>query len=155
MSTLEEIQAIKRLKYRYLRCLDCKDWAGLADTLAPDATSSYDGGRYSFSGPDKIVGFIEGALGRPAVLTRHHCHHPEIDLTSDTTATGVWYLEDTVIDTEHNTQLQGCAFYRDEYVKLDGAWKIRSTGYERTYEEVFDRGETPSRRLTRTRFDGS
>jgi hypothetical protein len=32
--------------------------------------------------------------------------------------------------------LNGAAFYHDEYVKVDGEWKIRSTGYERLYEEI-------------------
>ena len=27
------LEEIKRLKYRYLRCVDTKDWPGLADTL--------------------------------------------------------------------------------------------------------------------------
>ncbi len=45
MSKLEEIEAIKQLKYAYLRCLDRKDWAGLAETLAEDATSAHDSGK--------------------------------------------------------------------------------------------------------------
>jgi hypothetical protein len=40
MAQLEEIEAIKQLKYRYFRCLDSKRWAELAECFAPDATSS-------------------------------------------------------------------------------------------------------------------
>lgn len=152
MSPLEEIESIKKLKYKYFRCLDSKRWAELAECFAPDATSSYDGGKYSFQGRAQIVGFLEAALGRPTMITLHQGHHPEIELTSPTTATGTWYLEDQVIDAKRNTTLRGAAFYHDEYVKLDGAWKLQSTGYVRTFEEVQDRSETPSLKLTRTLF---
>ena len=155
MSQLEEIESIKQLKYRYFRCLDRKRWAELADCFAPDATSSYDDGKYSFQGRDQIIGFLEGALGRPSMITMHHGHHPEIELTSPTTATGTWYLEDQVIDAERNTMLRGAAFYHDAYVKRDGAWKLQSTGYVRTFEEVQDRSETPSLKLTRTQSASS
>ena len=152
MSLLEEIEAIKKLKYKYFRCLDSKRWVELADCFAPDATSSYDGGKYSFQGRAQILGFLEAALGRPTMITLHQGHHPEIELTSATTAIGVWALDDIVIETEAKLTIRGAAFYHDEYVKLDGAWKLQSTGYVRTFEEVQDRSETPSLKLTRTLF---
>ena len=152
LATLTEIESIKQLKYKYFRCLDSKRWAELADCFVPEATSSYDGGKYSFQGRDQIIGFLERALGRPTMISMHHGHHPEIELTSPTTATGTWYLEDQVIDAKRNTTLRGAAFYHDAYVKRDGAWKLLSTGYVRTFEEVQDRSETPSLKLTRTLF---
>lgn len=154
MSPLEEIEAIKRLKYKYFRCLDSKRWAELAECFTPDATAAYDSGKYSFQGRDRILGFLEAALGRASMITLHQGHHPEIELTSPTTATGTWYLEDQVIDAQRNTTLRGAAFYHDEYVKQGGAWKLLSTGYVRTFEEVQDRSETPSLKLTRTLFEG-
>jgi hypothetical protein len=152
VSPLEEIESIKKLKYKYFRCLDSKRWAELADCFAPDASAAYDGGKYSFQGRAQILGFLEGALGKPTMITLHQGHHPEIELTSPTTATGIWYLEDQVIDAKRNTTLRGAAFYHDEYVKQGGAWKLQSTGYVRTFEEVQDRSETPSLKLTRTLF---
>ena len=32
--------------------------------------------------------------------------------------------------------IRGAAFYSDEYVKIDGQWRIKHTGYKRTYEEI-------------------
>ena len=149
LALLLEIEAIKRLKYKYFRCLDSKRWAELAECFAPDATSSYDGGKYSFQGRDQILGFLERALGPASMITLHQGHHPEIEITGPTSATGIWYLEDQVIDAQRNTTLRGAAFYRDTYIKLGGAWKLQSTGYTRTFEEVQDRSETPSLKLTR------
>jgi hypothetical protein len=148
MSQLDELEAIKRLKYRYLRCLDQKRWDELETCFSEDATSAYSGGKFSFDGRDAIMDFLRKSMGADSFLSSHTVHHPEIELTSDTTATGIWALHDVVIETRANIVIRGAAFYRDEYVKVDGEWKISSTGYERTYEETFSRGDVPSLKLT-------
>lgn len=148
MVDLQEIEAIKRLKYRYLRCLDQKRWNELAECFTADAHSSYGDGKYSFAGRDKIMEFLENSMSSPSMLTSHRVHQPEIDLTSETTATGTWALEDTVIETNAQITIRGAAFYTDEYVKVGGEWKIKSTGYRRTFEEMVSRKDTPSLKLT-------
>jgi hypothetical protein len=45
----------------------------------------------------------------------HHGHTPEIEIVDDNNATGIWYLNDLVIDLKSNTQLSGAAIYHDEY----------------------------------------
>jgi len=146
-----EIEAIKRLKYKYFRCVDCKLWDELAECLTEDASTSYSGGKYAFQGREKIMGFLKKGLDNTRI-SMHHGHHPEIELTSATTATGIWALEDHVIDLKANTSLWGAAFYHDEYVKVNGEWKIKFTGYDRTFEEMWNRAETPSLRLTQSMF---
>jgi hypothetical protein len=136
LTRLIETEAIKQLKYRYFRFLDGKQWDAMAGILAEDATVAYDQGKYTYQGREQIVEFLRNALGRDSMRTAHHGHHPEIDFTSDTTASGIWALRDTVIDKDNHFTLNGAAFYHDEYVKVDGEWKIRSTGYERLYEEI-------------------
>jgi hypothetical protein len=79
-------------------------------------------------------------------------HQPEIELTSPTTATGVWALDDIVIETEAKLTIRGAAFYHDEYVKIGGQWKIKSTGYQRLFEERLSRSDTPSWHLTANRW---
>lgn len=148
MVDLQEIEAIKRLKYRYLRCLDQKKWDELAACFTEDARSSYGDGKYSFAGRDEIMEFLKTSMSSPSMLTSHRVHQPEIDLTSDTTATGTWALEDTVIETQAQITIRGAAFYTDEYVKVGGEWKIKSTGYQRTFEEMMSRKDTPSLKLT-------
>lgn len=135
---LAELEAIKRLKYRYARSLDMKEWDELRACLTDDATAAYGGGKYSYDSPEGIVEFLSTSLTADMV-SRHHVHQPEIDVTSPTTATGIWALDDIVINTTHNFEIRGAAFYRDDYVKLDGEWKIKHTGYTRIYEEMQDR----------------
>jgi hypothetical protein len=43
--------------------------------------------------------------------------------------------------------VRGAAFYSDEYVKVAGAWKIKSTGYKRSFEEI-EPLDRPGRKLT-------
>jgi hypothetical protein len=145
---LHELEAIKRLKYKYLRCLDQKLWDELAECFTEDAKSSYSGGRYAFDGRDAILGFLRKAMGAPSFLSSHRAHHPEIEFQAPDRATGVWALEDTVIETRAGVTIRGAAFYHDEYVKIDGAWKIRATGYRRSYEEIESRRDRPGLKLT-------
>lgn len=144
------IEELRQLKYRYLRSLDLKQWDEFTDTLTPDATGSY-GATLSFGNRDELVGFMREMLG-PEIITVHHCHHPEIDVQGDQ-ATGIWHLDDTVIVTEHRMMLRGAAFYEDRYVRCeDGRWRIRHTGYRRTYEATLSLDDVPSYRLTANRW---
>ena len=149
---LVEIEAIKRLKYKYIRCVDQKRWDELAETFSEDATSSYGDGKFSFSGRDAILDFLRKGMSAPSFHSAHHVHHPEIELTSETTARGTWALEDTVIEKAAGWSLRGAAFYEDEYVKQGGRWLIRHTGYTRIYEESHLRKDIPSLRLTASRW---
>jgi hypothetical protein len=148
LTRLVAIEDICRLKYRYLRCLDQKLWDEIEGCFTDDAVAEYSAGSYRFEGRDAIVGFLRTSMGSEQFLSSHRCHHPEIDFTSDTTATGVWALEDTVVHGEHGVTIQGAAFYNDRYVVADGAWRIAHTGYRRTYEEIFPRASINGLRLT-------
>lgn len=132
---LDDIEAIRQLKYRYFRLLDTKRFTELGELLTEDATTSYQSGQHSYAGRAAIVAFLEEALGSHDIVTMHNGHHPEIELTGATTATGIWYLQDRVVVRAHDFEILGTLLYRDEYVKVDGGWKIRHTGYDRIFEE--------------------
>src|SRR3954452_20373715 len=90
------IEDIKQLKARYFRCMDTKDWDGFARVFTPDATMDMsselrDGrteGTGITAGATAIAAFVRGAVND--VTTVHHGHMPEIELTSATTARGIW-----------------------------------------------------------------
>lgn len=152
---LVALEEIRRLKYRYLRCVDLKRWDELAETLTADATTDYGtlvyGEPLTLSGRDEIVGFMQDKLG-PEIITVHFASQPEIEVDGDT-ATGTWCFEDTVIVTEHRLVIRGAAFYEDRYLRgADGGWRIRHTGYVRTYEAMLSMDDLPSFRLTANRW---
>ncbi len=132
---LVEIEAIKRLKYKYVRCLDQKLWDEIAECFTPDAVAAYSGGKYSFEGRDAIIAFLVESMGAEDFLSAHRVTQPEIDVVDATRATGTWGLVDEVLVKQHNVRVRGAAFYTDEYVKVDGQWRIARTGYTRTFEE--------------------
>ncbi len=144
LAELAEVDLIVRLKHAYFRLLDTKRFDELGTLLTADATSAYASGELSQQGREAIVAFLTESLGDEAILTMHTGHHPEITLTSSTTATGRWYLEDRVIVPAHDFELHGTALYRDEYRKEGGRWLICHTGYDRIFEEQRRRstGET-------------
>jgi uncharacterized protein (TIGR02246 family) len=136
---LAEIEQIKQLKYRYLRAVDLRDWELLAATLTEDATAAYASGKLSFQGREAIVEFMKQALPAGEVISAHRVHHPEIELTSPTTATACWALDDVVIAPAAGVTIRGAAYYEDEMAKFDGRWLISHTGYRRLYEETASR----------------
>jgi hypothetical protein len=135
MDTGTELEAIRRLKYAYFRMLDLKQFDQLGQLLTEDATASYEDGKTTLEGRTAIVLWLSEALGGPDIVTEHHGHHPEIDLTSATEATGSWYLQDRVIVPSADLEIGGTAFYADRYVKTDDGWRIAHTGYVRVFEE--------------------
>jgi SnoaL-like domain len=152
---LVALEEIKRLKYRYLRCVDTKEWDELADTLTADVTVDYGtpamGKPLRFTDRDSLLGFLRENLG-PGVITTHFASQPEIDIDGDQ-ATGTWCFEDTVIVTEHRVVITGVAFYEDRYLRgTDGRWRIAHTGYRRTYESMLSLDDLPSFRLTANRW---
>ncbi|MBP1689212.1 MAG: snoaL-like domain protein [Deltaproteobacteria bacterium] len=152
MQDLREIEAIKQLKYKYLRCVDLKRWDELRECFAEDATSAYGDGQYSFRGREQIMEFLIARMDRPTFITFHHCHHPEIQLTSSTTAVGIWAMEGMGIDLQAGTINHCAAYYHDEYVQRNGQWQIALTGYDYLYDAVQSLADTPSLRLTQNRF---
>jgi hypothetical protein len=138
---LVEHELIKRLKYRYVRCLDLKLFDEVGDCFVEDATASYGGGAYTFEGRDAIVDFLRRSMGSTSMLTSHKVHHPEIELRGPAEASALWALEDTVLLNDFALTVRGAAYYTDEYVKVDGEWRIRHTGYKRVFEELAPRPE--------------
>jgi len=81
----------------------------------------------------------------------HTGHHPEITFKGETEAEGTWYLEDRVFVPGFDFEIHGTALYRDEYVKLGGAWRISHTGYERIFERKL-KPSTGEQRSFESRF---
>ena len=149
LRALEDLEAIKRLKYKYWRCLDQKRWSELAECFTEDATVSYGGGQYQFAGRDRIIGFLRDALSvESGTFGIHHGHHPEIELLGPTRARGRWALHNYMLNVQQARGVREGAFYEDEYVKVGGAWKLMHTGYTYVFHEEWSRNDTPSIRVT-------
>ncbi len=133
---LVEIETIKQLKARYCRYLDTKDWAAWRTIFADDFLSdtSQAGGKV-IEGADEFVAFTRKSLRNQA--TAHQVHAPEIELTSATTARGIWALED-VVRFGPGVNLRGYGHYHETYEKVDGQWRIKSSTLTRLREDIFN-----------------
>ena len=122
---MDDIEAIKQLKARYFRTMDTKDWDGMrrvfTDDVVMDTTESGGG---VITGADDFMAFLRETLAD--VVTVHHGHMPEIELSSPTRATGIWALQDTLIWPD-GTRLAGYGHYHETYEKKGGTWRIASS----------------------------
>ena len=122
---MDHLEAIKQLKARYFRTLDTKDWQGMREVFADDLVmdTSASGGSV-VSGADAFMTALRSIL--KDVVTVHHGHMPEIELTSPTTAKGVWAMQD-LLQWPDGRELQGYGHYHETYVLIDGAWRIKTS----------------------------
>ena len=131
---MDDLEAIKQLKARYFRTIDTKDWAAMrrvfADDIVVDTTAS---GGSVISGADAFMEFLRPTLRD--VLTVHHGHMPEIELTSATTARGIWSMED-MLRFPDGTELHGYGHYHETYEKVGGTWRIKTLTLTRLRQDI-------------------
>jgi hypothetical protein len=147
---LRDIEEIRLLKHRYMRCLDLKLWDEIGETLTVDATfgtgTSVFGKPMEIRGRTEIVAFFRASLGA-AVLTEHTATQPEITVDGDT-ATGVWAHRETVLSTGHRMIVAGTGFCEDHYERGgDVRWRIARIVYARNYEVIMSLDDLPSFQL--------
>jgi uncharacterized protein (TIGR02246 family) len=122
---VDDLEAIKQLKARYFRTMDTKDWAGMREVFTDDAvvdTSASGGSR--IAGADAFMEFLSATL--KDVVTVHHGHMPEIELTSPTTARGIWAMQD-VLKWPNGMELCGYGHYHETYQLTDAGWRIKTS----------------------------
>lgn len=135
LQQLSDFEDIRTLKHRYFRGIDTADMALLSGLFTDDITVDYrsDGYRVQLQGYENMLEFLASSFHSDA-LAMHHGHMPDIKLTGDTTATGIWYLEDIFIDLSIKNYCLGTAIYKDRYRKVGDTWKIEHTEYDRVLE---------------------
>ena len=134
ISVMEDIEAIKKLKAKYFRCVDKKLWDEMEEVWVEDGVADYGMGIELLQGRKAIIEFLKKNLGRDSMISAHQGHNPEIEITSDTTAKGVWVLNDRLIIQTIATS-SAWRYYEDEYVKVNGEWKKKSTKITNILEE--------------------
>ena len=117
------IEDIKRLKAAYCRYLDTKDWGGFASCFTPDGVFDHGGGRGAVQGPAEITDFVSQAVNDVQLV--HHALMPEIEVTSPTTATATWALDDMLLWPDGRRSLHAYGHYHETYEKVEGGWKIK------------------------------
>jgi len=137
MTDGDDLEAIRQLKARYYRMMDTKNWDGLAAVFTEDVEIDMTGeGAGVTHGVAEYMPFLRQAIGD--VITVHHGHMPEIQLTSPTTATGIWSMEDKLWWPEGGPirHMHGYGHYHETYQKTAEGWRIRTMTLTRLHREV-------------------
>lgn len=127
---LVAIEAIRQLKARYFRCVDSKDWGGFAAVFADDVQFDIgdDVPGCVLRSPAAIVELTSRGLSN--CVSVHHGHCPEINVTSASSAEGIWPMEDMLRWQPGSGSpiraLHGYGHYCETYRKIDGQWRIQS-----------------------------
>ncbi|HSA53528.1 MAG TPA: nuclear transport factor 2 family protein [Yinghuangia sp.] len=131
---MDDIEAIKQLKARYFRTLDTKDWDGMRRVFTDEATVDTSGsGGPVITGADEFIAFVRETLGDRSTV--HIGHMPEIELTSESTATGIWSMQD-LVQWPDGRDLRGYGHYHETYEKTDGVWRIASSRLTRLRMDI-------------------
>ena len=126
LQQLSDFEDIRTLKHRYYRGIDTADTALLDTLFADDVTVDYRGGGYrvTLSGRAKMIEFLASSF-HSDFAGMHHGHMPDITLTGDDTAEGIWYLEDVAIFTDRGIHTSGSAITSTATVVRMGAGRSR------------------------------
>lgn len=147
--TIEElliVEEIRTLKAKYCYCLDLKDWDGYAELFTLDASLITDTAVSSQGEDPKPMSEVRGRQAIRKMVsellvgaaTVHQCHTPIIEVTSSTTATGIWAMEDVVRMRGYHIHARG--HYREHYAVEDGRWRIASLHLTRTMIDTLEGG---------------
>lgn len=124
LQRLESIEAIKQLKYRYLRACDNQDPAAVKACYA-EGEIELDFGRVgTFRTRDELVEVFSALACQPHIVEMHHAQNPEITLEDENNASGSWGLYYFLINTRDNAMTQLGGYYKDRYRRTDEGWRI-------------------------------
>lgn len=140
-SAASEIEALKQLKARYFRLMDTKQWGPYRDVFAEDAVigpldTGMPGAVAEKLSADEFISNAERSLAD--VTTVHHGHMPELELMSESSARGIWAMDDLLEFPEGASprRLHGYGHYHETYTKADGAWRIQSMQITRLHVQL-------------------
>ncbi len=118
---LENIEAIRKLKSKYWRCVDRKLWDEIVECFTEDMVLSILS--KSIKGRNECVQFLKDTLVQ--TVSAHQGHQAEIEIISESAARATWALNDLLLDMQPGVNFTGFGYYEDEYVKENGNWKIK------------------------------
>lgn len=117
---LADREAIRELVCRYANCVWQKDAAGVADLFAPNGVMDM-GDRPPVQGRQALHDEYQRTL--PHVDLQPFVHNHVIELDGDR-ATGTCTLD--LRAAVGGNSMIGAGFYRDVYVRVEGAWKFEA-----------------------------
>jgi hypothetical protein len=127
---LEDMEAIRRLKARYLNACDAQDPEAAKDCFAQGEVLIDMGHVGVFRDREEFARLYRAAGCQPFILDMHHGANAEIEFSDDTHAQALWALEYRNINTQDKTVTFISLIYHDAYARVGGQWKITASRSE-------------------------
>ena len=127
LAALEDKEAIRSLKARYLRACDLKQPDVVRDCFAPGPIRIAYQNFPQFTVREAFVEVFREMGCQPGVYDIHHATNWEIELTGADRATGKWSLNFRTILTIPRQIVRLAVEYEDVYRRQDGRWWIVDT----------------------------
>ena len=146
---LAAIEEIRQLKAKYWRGVDFCDGDLVRGILAEDCTLDYMNCCVDpATGVDHMPAmnvvlrgrdsWISDAFKQAGIITVHQGYHHEIEVTGQTTASGIWTFADRFFVPPGGpfTRLTGYGHYHETYSKAADGWKLQTTRITRLWVET-------------------
>ena len=124
VAALEDINANRQLKARYLRACDLKQVEDLRDTLLPEGIKLDYQNFPLFTQRDDFIALFQQMACQGGVYDLHHAGNADIELTGPDEARGRWTLNFRTIILSMQSVTQLVVEYEDIYRRKDGRWWI-------------------------------
>jgi len=134
---LEDIEAIKKLRSRYWRCIRQGLWDEYLDCFTDDAEVDLGVGR-QLKGKKALAKFYKETFPtlRSAIIPQGH--NPESDVLSDPKATGKWLIDNPQTELPSKVSVRLGSTYEEEYLKEDDKWRIKRQKVAHIYRETIN-----------------
>ena len=146
---LKAIAEIARVKARYFRGVDTADSELVRDILAEDCVLDYMGcctdpatGRDFMPAMNIVMrgsaAWSSTGLRAAGIVSVHHSHNGEINVTSATEANAIWSMTDRLFMPAGAgfAVMTGYGYYHETYAKIVGVWKIKTLRIQRIRVEA-------------------
>lgn len=124
VGALEDINAIRQLKARYLRACDLKQVEDLRNTLLPEGVRLDYQNFPLFTRREDFIAIFEQMACQGGVYDLHHAGNADIELTGPDEARGRWTLNFRTIILATRSVTHLVVEYEDVYRRKDGRWWI-------------------------------
>ena len=145
----EAHEAIRQVKARYCRGVDTGDGALVRSILAEDCVLDYTG---CFADPATRTDYFpalgivlrcrnawsDEGLGAHGIVSVHHGHTCDIDITGEATAAAIWAMSDQLFMPAGApfARLRGWGHYHETYERVGGVWLLKTLKLNRLRVEA-------------------
>jgi hypothetical protein len=139
LARLEAVEAIRHLKARYFRFMDCKLWDELPSVFTPDMCVIAPDGRVAVQGGAQFAAGLKNSLQNS--VSCHQGLTAEIDILDADHAKGIWAMQDVIEWTDRHPRegwksIVGRGHYHETYRREERVWRIATLSLTRLRLDV-------------------